>query len=548
MDSQALELQTIAWLLTYALHSTVLLGAAYLIGGRFWKGSERASELVWKAALVGGLMTASVQQFVQVEPLSGRFAIGDPAEVSATSTALVQAPAEAPAHAPAAGPLGGPPGAQPAGLGALSNEQLLELADRYRREVDGLEQGRLATPDAHAGAGSGLGASLSRRWTSLALIGWGIGGGLLMLLTLLAWRRLRDHLAGRTRIDEGPLTLEVEALRAKAGMWRKVRLFSSDRLSAPIATGVLFPQICLPARSLVELDRDEQRGMLAHELAHIARLDPLWLSIGQLVQTLLFFQPLNRLARRRIEFSAEMLCDAQAVDWTGERVALARCLTKVAGWVVAGRRDLPACAMAHLRSPLGARVQGILQHDARLRRAGRWVWPSTAALLAGTWMVVPGFASPQLVRLSPTTSTLLDGSARRSQRDSGESHDSMPAPARRALEATPEEADDEPRASDRRASATGPRADAAPAAELAQMLGLQVEGLDALEGEIAELRERMQQQDADQAAWSHLLEIEHRVSRVRALGSRVHDILKELNSPHATRESARTAPSAGDHR
>ena len=49
------------WVLTYMVHSTLLLGLA-------WVATRRAiqaaifRDLVWKAALVGGIVTATVQQ------------------------------------------------------------------------------------------------------------------------------------------------------------------------------------------------------------------------------------------------------------------------------------------------------------------------------------------------------------------------------------------------------------------------------------------------------------------------------------------------------
>src|SRR5215213_353525 len=48
-----------AWLLTYALHGTVLLGiaAAAMLGGRL---HESVRETIWKAALLGALVTASL--------------------------------------------------------------------------------------------------------------------------------------------------------------------------------------------------------------------------------------------------------------------------------------------------------------------------------------------------------------------------------------------------------------------------------------------------------------------------------------------------------
>ena len=39
--------------------------------------------------------------------------------------------------------------------------------------------------------------------------------------------------------------------------------------------------------------------MLAHEIAHLVRRDPQWLVLARAIEMVFFFQPLNRLARRR---------------------------------------------------------------------------------------------------------------------------------------------------------------------------------------------------------------------------------------------------------
>ena len=45
----------IAWMLTYLLHSTLLLGLAWLVSKPLARWSVAAEETVWKLALVGAL-------------------------------------------------------------------------------------------------------------------------------------------------------------------------------------------------------------------------------------------------------------------------------------------------------------------------------------------------------------------------------------------------------------------------------------------------------------------------------------------------------------
>src|ERR671925_1969490 len=56
-----------AWLLTYLVHSTVLLGLVWLVTRR--RRLEPAfSELLWKVALLAGLVTGTIQSGLHVSP------------------------------------------------------------------------------------------------------------------------------------------------------------------------------------------------------------------------------------------------------------------------------------------------------------------------------------------------------------------------------------------------------------------------------------------------------------------------------------------------
>jgi hypothetical protein len=105
------------------------------------------------------------------------------------------------------------------------------------------------------------------------------------------------------------------------------------------------------------------------------------------------FQPLNHLARREWQKSAEYLCDAWAVNRTGSRLALARCLTEVAGW--RWRRSDCAASLAATGRRAGGLADRIerLVTDApleQLRREDRvrhrLVLGAGLAFAAGIWL------------------------------------------------------------------------------------------------------------------------------------------------------------------
>src|SRR5690606_14958216 len=243
---------------------------------------------------------------------------------------------------------------------------------------------------ADAGAGAEAGVISAEDLAPLGILLLVIAGALLAGLGL-SWLRLRRLLSDRTPIERGAALGILIGLTSRANLPRRVRLSSSARLDVPIAIGIFRPEICLPERALTELDLFELETMLAHELAHLVRRDPAWRLLAGAVCRGLFIQPLNRLVAARLEASSEMLADDWAVEQTARPLALARCLTEVAGWVA---RPLGAAvpAMARQGSGLGRRVRRLIAAGdmRRGRSRERWLVPVIAALFALLVFAAPG--------------------------------------------------------------------------------------------------------------------------------------------------------------
>lgn len=351
----------LAWTLTYGLHSTLWLGAAWLATRALGRRRYALRDAIWKAALIGGLASAGLQLAFDVAPLGGRLDVGEP-EAVATFAASADAP-------PAAAPTG----------------------DYAARAVE----------------------ALSFHWRHLVVGLWALGGVVGLALLGLAWRRIADLLHGRLPVRRGPLRERYDALVARAGVRRAPRLCLSKHLHSPATVGVFLPQVCVPLRAVQELDGRAQEAMLAHELAHVVRRDPLWQAFARLVERACFFQPLNRVARAELEELAEFLADDWAVQLTRDEVGLARCLTEVATWVLGPRPVVAVLPMAARGSRLAARVEALLEERPRevhgprpLRRA------LFTALLGGAVVAAPGVAAVEHPFLAGSALESLARSAR----------------------------------------------------------------------------------------------------------------------------------------
>lgn len=396
----------LAWLLTYLIHSTALLVLAWAITrARFW--SPGAVDLFWKSALVGGLVSASVQVGLELRP-AGSISIA-----SAAAPSVVDRP-----HSRSVEHAALPPvetgNATPPSEPVASSAELVPSVPPAGFPVRGVAV------------------------TVWALVGIGLA------LTYAARRLiLVGRIGDRRAVLDGRLVAELEELTRQAKLRRRPRLTSTARISSPIALGVA--EICLPETALTELDLEQQRSMLAHELAHLARRDPIWLAFVSVVERVLWIQPLNRLARRGIATSAEYLCDEWAVRRTGSGVALARCLAQVAEWIQTSPLGVPVAGMAEERSLLVSRVEKLLANRSVESRPTRALVAASVAVVVATSAIVPGVsgraAQASVVLGMPEEAPPSGGAL--TAHGAATTHDAKPdAPTERAVVALKRASDD----------------------------------------------------------------------------------------------------------
>ena len=359
-------LATVAWLLTYLVHSTVfLLGAAALATLNVVRSSQ-ARDTLWKVALLGGVLTATTQTVLRLQPRIGHVALAAEGDAPRVDVAQVHTVQPAPAESTPAGA---------AFASAIAQRDLpgippLPPARTFRRVLSGVHIG----------------------WPAMLLNLWLVGAAAFGARFLWSRLDLARRLRSRRLVTEGPLWSELQDLCRKAGV-PAPRLTVSDRLKGPIAFG---NEICVPDRVPAQLTASEQRAVLAHELGHIVRADPAWLTVAACLESICCIQPLNRLARRRMREVSEYLCD----DWAAERtggLVLARCLAQVAEWMQ-GEPAAPAIAsMAGRCSELVSRVERLLEGAAPARPARLLIRASAGllALAAVAWSV-PGVAAEDI--------------------------------------------------------------------------------------------------------------------------------------------------------
>ena len=322
------------WLLTVALHGGVFLAAAWLID-RTWRAPPNAwRELMWRIALFGGVITASLQPIAGPSPIAARWQLAG----AAASSAITPAPTAAWAADTQSISVGPP---------VAARHSVVSTAPAGATDI------ATATP------GATLQTAPLRlpKWPAWIVGLWLFGASFALARVLRSLLNLRRALR-----DAAPVTHAAAAELAELAensMARAPRLLSLSGIASPMAT--TGARIVAPAWALESLDRRQLRAMLAHELAHVVRHDPEWKVAGAFWRALFWFLP-TRFAQRRLDDLAELACDAFAVQQTGNAHGVAECLAACAEHQLGGGSAYAlAAAMAVHESSFGHRIECLLE-------------------------------------------------------------------------------------------------------------------------------------------------------------------------------------------
>jgi hypothetical protein len=344
----------ISWLATYLLHSTVLVCAVWLGVRLRIVRSAGTQDLLWKVALLGGIVTAVGATLRASSPRTAEGVEG----LAVRVRVMRERESAGPSHIPS--PRTGadaPRGAS--GSGAACGQDLARA----------LRTACLDVEDSPAGA-------MVLVWLTVALVALGADERRRRLL-----RRVLT--AGGAA---GPRTRR--ALQRVVPEGRPApRLRVSHLVASPC---VYRSAIVLPARCELELSDAELEAVLAHEWGHVSRRDGIWMRIADAVVAVLWVQPLNRVTRSGLRRAAELACDDWAVDRTGRGADLARSIWQVAGWSRGEAGPQPASSLAREGSRgLSERVRRILGRRVGAPKGSRGRGWGAALLLSFALAVLP---------------------------------------------------------------------------------------------------------------------------------------------------------------
>jgi beta-lactamase regulating signal transducer with metallopeptidase domain len=249
--------------------------------------------------------------------------------------------------------------------------------------------GKLAKPDATAAAAD---AASARNAPSLSAVAaataiYAIPAAILLFITLLALGRL---IALRARADvlvDGHWLSALARAQRRMGFKHGTALLTSNELASPISWGLMRPVILLNSRA-VEAS-GEAEAIIAHELAHVARMDWVKLLLARVATALFWFNPFVWLLAREAHQLREETADDAVLAADIPDTDYAQLLVGVA------RHDCPsmllgAHGVAPSRSSLARRVARVLDGSSVRGPAARGF---AAGVFAGAVLVAAPLAA-----------------------------------------------------------------------------------------------------------------------------------------------------------
>ena len=194
------------------------------------------------------------------------------------------------------------------------------------------------------GPGGGLGATAPAppllrpsHWIVVAVpLGWLLGATAMLVRQLGGWALVIALTRRPSQAPPSSWLRRASALREALGIGRIVGLRAAPGTGSPFTARALRPVIWLPAPLWSRLPLAQQDALLAHELAHVRRLDWVWNGLQRLVEAVVFFHPAVWWLGRQVRQEREHACDDLAVAACGDALALAEALATLARQPSAG--------------------------------------------------------------------------------------------------------------------------------------------------------------------------------------------------------------------
>ena len=144
------------------------------------------------------------------------------------------------------------------------------------------------------------------------------------------WRGFKNNYRKELVRPAATLRIFAELKGYQLGIKKKITIWYSHKIKAPITFGFFKPMILLPFSLINNITTEEVEAIIVHELSHIKSNDYLlnWFLIP--VEIFYFFNPFIKILAGCIRLEREKNCDVQVINFKCDPLFYAQILLKIA--------------------------------------------------------------------------------------------------------------------------------------------------------------------------------------------------------------------------
>jgi len=151
-------------------------------------------------------------------------------------------------------------------------------------------------------------------WLKLLILTW-LAISIIVASQYVALKiKLTRLMAVAHPVEDYWIVKAINEWRREFNIRRQIIVIDSDDFLSPFTFAVLSPVVFIPQQILDKKNQKIIGPIIAHELAHIKRLDALWLVFQNLIQIVFCLNPVVWLAVRRLNSLREEMCDQKVLD------------------------------------------------------------------------------------------------------------------------------------------------------------------------------------------------------------------------------------------
>ncbi len=235
-------------------------------------------------------------------------------------------------------------------LSLIPSAEPIPMVENYYEEIPQIESGvgfidNTVNPIISENLAPNIGESVNplQVWLAVGSFVWVIGLLCMLLYAGISYFRVYRKVRISVRLEE--------------------KIYLCDEIDTPFIFGVIRPRIYLPSG----MEENVSKYVIAHEKAHLKRLDHLWKPFGFLLLSVYWFHPLLWVAYVMLCRDIELACDERVIKDMGTEDKKAYSMALVS--CSASRRMIAACPLAFGEVGVKARVKSVLNY----RKPSFWI-------------------------------------------------------------------------------------------------------------------------------------------------------------------------------